>query len=187
MVEQTQESVAFMQQNQMISALIDYLNPENTLRQFEHYLKGEVYDPVQSTPTKIVWRKETRFQKMNDYGVNAVMAKLYAIANPDTTLSNYTEQMVSVQMDVLTKEICLDFSLKCQDYGLDPNERFSIGMMILRIANATMRRAINESDKEFISKLFKSVESVSNIVRNGETNKGIDPFGFLKFGGKGNK
>lgn len=176
--EQTTSSLAYTAPVQQIAAFLDYLNPEYTLAKFERFLKGEVYDSANSTTQKIAYKKVDGMRKMNDYGVNKVMAMLYSVANPSTTLGLYSDEDISRYMKLLTKELAMDFTLNWRTYDMNPNERFSISMMILRLAHGCLKRTLGlASDKALLGKIVKSVESIQNVIsEKSKQEKKFDPF-----------
>ena len=178
--ETTNTPVAYTQPLQNINAIIDYLNPERSLEAFEHSLRGEVRDEANTTSTRIAWKKIISFQQMNDIGVNDVMAKLRSIVNPSTTLGYYDKFEISRIMETLTMDIGLMFLQNWKRYEIPKDKRFELSMNILYFANACLKRTIGISDKELLPMIFRSVESMQNVIHDRELKeKKFDVFGFM--------
>jgi hypothetical protein len=146
---------SYLQQNPELTKWT--LDPNEILCDLQHDLRGEMFDKSQRRWIQV------GDKLLNDKGINTIISHCKTIINKNAFLSNLDDAYIHEIVLDLTNNLTVLMSVNYDDWGIDPSKAY-----MSQIIEKTrvyiflgLRRALNESEKKFISR----IESVQRHIQ----------------------
>lgn len=164
------------QQNSGSANLKYRLNPDDTLRKIETYLKGRYISKEFNADTGEI---ETRVKKvgqplLNEIGIQKVMSVVTSVVNHNTVLGNLDMERYSDIIYDMHTTLAQDLMANKKYYGIRDNSVYSLIItQIMMFVKVFLSRTIDDMERKHIGKNTQEVIQTNN---KGEEAKSF--FGF---------
>lgn len=148
------------------------LNPDDTLRKIETYLKGQYISKEFNTETGKI---ETRVKKvgqplLNEVGIQKVMSVVTSVVNHNTVLGNLDMERYSDIIYDLHTTLAEDLMANKKRYGITDNSVYSLIItQIMMFVKVFLSRTINDMERKHIGKNTQEVIQTSNKVEDAKS------------------
>ncbi len=140
------------------------LSNEDTIDQLENDIRGIIWDPMLKKYICV------RDPLMNDRGISAVISLLKPITSKTVILSNLPEQQIFTMSKHFSFRLTKLLAKRHCEFGIDKHMLTPIADMLEDVYFATLMRAKDGGEREFLSKAVERKEIISN---DGERKRGI--------------
>lgn len=154
-------------------AIADLTNPELVIGQFEMMLRGEEISPSGS-------RVQVMKPLVNSEGVKSITLQLNGVVSQISIMSNYEEDNIKNLITYLAETLAHDLMLNRVRYDIkDQSARDKIYFSALSTANAAMRRALENGERQFWRNSQHDMMVRTMIEGSGAANKSKGGIGNL--------
>lgn len=140
------------------------LNSQDVVEILEHCLRGEVWDA-----NKKEWAIRGK-SKMNELGIQALIAEINGRVNKIVIMSNLDEKSVNNWLWDLSHDLASELFLRFSDWGIEYSNLDPIHDLIILLSEAALRRAVMDGERK---KIYEGQRTQENIIRNIDNKSGF--------------
>ena len=131
------------------------LDPREVIDEIEHKLRGEIF------VNREKGYQQLREPLVNEMGINTLMVVVEAMISKMITLSNFDEKEINLLMLDFTNNIIDMLYVNYVYWGINKSHLRTIRIIICNPVHATLKRALNGGEREFLKTTERRIESYS--------------------------